>query len=333
MRKKSVIFLSIVGTLFALLLLQHQPSAAAVTSPWETGKTYLAGNSSYVFTQKPSLAGSIPAGCTDVRIVISNDWTSGSDPTAHFYTYFETPHFSGNQVQLNTTTGEWLLDLTPSGLNYSIPYGIYHVDVMSSCGNNTSQYTDYSNPKYADRYSDAMHVYPYACYDANNSTAPGNTLCRPLYRLYNPRTNAYLLTPSDEEKRMAMDTSGGRTPLKLESILGFVQQASPAPLGDQANVWRFYTPKNDDHFYTTQDAERSRIEQTAQQNNVYREGLVFNVYPIVATQPYGTMAIYRIYNTNTGVHIYTASEAEYNSLIANSSQYRDEGRVFYLISK
>lgn len=323
---------AVIGSLFLLL-----PSGTASAGTWQTGKTYLAANNSYVFTQKPSLAGSIPAGCTDVRIVISNDWTSGSDPTAHFYTYFETPHFSGNQVQLNTATGQWFLDLTPSGLNYSIPYGIYHVDVMSNCGNNTSQYTDYSNPKYADRYNDAMHVYPYACYDANDTTAIGNTHCRPLYRLYNPygkdgAVGDHLLTTNDGEKRTVL----GRG-YNLEGIMGFVQDKSGA---DRVNVLRYFHHDSATHFYTSNYTEINTLQSCHEKlgircdfwresyTNTEQAGFAFSAYP--GTVP-GTGAIYRVYNTRDGSHVLTSSQQEVATLEATGS-YKNEGEVFAIIS-
>ena len=91
-------------------------------------------------------------------------------------------------------------------------------------------------------------------------------------------------------------------------------------------VFRFYNFKKGVHFYT---ADRGREGQHAgePQQDVQVEGVAYSLN----SAPGGgnDTPLYRFYNMKTGVHFYTASEAEKNSIIANlSTIFRYEGIAY-----
>jgi hypothetical protein len=286
-------------TLGAILTLVGAGFAPRVSHAYTTGQTYLAANSSYVFTQKPQLAGSIPNGCADARVVISND--------TGYYMYFETP-------SVGLSGGNWTLDLTTSGLNYSIPYGIYHVDVLSKCGN-----ASYADPLYADRYIDAMHVYPYVCHDPNNTWASGGTYCVPYYKFLNPSLGgSYFYTTSQTELRQAV-----RSSYTYEGIAGFVQSNGGV---DLTHTWRFYNKNTGTHFYTSSWDEADYVMRN--NANIYRyEGLDYAAYPVQAAL---TIPVYRFYSTQSGRHVFTESETQKAGLVNGGFRY--EGIAYYIIA-
>ncbi|AFZ36162.1 hypothetical protein Sta7437_2632 [Stanieria cyanosphaera PCC 7437] len=95
-------------------------------------------------------------------------------------------------------------------------------------------------------------------------------------------------------------------------------------------VHRFYNTNLGVHFYTASDVERDSVLENLPQ---YRyEGAS---YKSIASDDdrdplTGAKSVYRFYNKNTGVHLYTVSEVEKNSIIDNlGSIYRFEDTAYY----
>ena len=87
-------------------------------------------------------------------------------------------------------------------------------------------------------------------------------------------------------------------------------------------VYRFFNLKAGAHFYTSSESEKNTVINTL--GKVYRfEG---PSYTINLANPNNTLPVYRFYNLKKGVHFYTASESEKNTVINTlGGVYRFEG--------
>jgi hypothetical protein len=94
------------------------------------------------------------------------------------------------------------------------------------------------------------------------------------------------------------------------------------------NVYRFYNHRTGTHFYTASADEMASVERNWP--NIYSfEGVA---YTIDASSPDAKQALYRFYNSSTGAHFYTASDAERDAVIARwGNVFRYEG-VAYMVS-
>lgn len=95
---------------------------------------------------------------------------------------------------------------------------------------------------------------------------------------------------------------------------------------DIENVYRFFNPNSGSHLYTTNEVERDFIVDNL--GNYNFEGAKFAAYNRDLGEQ--TIPVYRFYNPTTGVHTYTESEAEQESL-ASSGDYNAEGIAFYAV--
>ena len=94
-------------------------------------------------------------------------------------------------------------------------------------------------------------------------------------------------------------------------------------------VYRFYNMRQGVHFYTASEAEKNEVQARLSSTYSY-DGVG---YSIDTSSSVNSDPLYRFYNFKKGVHFYTASEAEKNSVQTNlSSTYRYEG-VAYRISR
>ena len=91
-------------------------------------------------------------------------------------------------------------------------------------------------------------------------------------------------------------------------------------------VYRFFIPDTGVHFYTADEAERDEITET--QPNYVLEGTPYNSAPANDSLT-GVAPIYRFLNIDTGVRIYTISEAERESIETNLPNYQFEGIAYY----
>ena len=91
-------------------------------------------------------------------------------------------------------------------------------------------------------------------------------------------------------------------------------------------VYRFFIPDTGVHFYTADEEERDEILET--QPDYVLEGTPYNSAPANDSLT-GVAPIYRFLNTDTGVRIYTISEAERESIETNLPNYESEGIAYY----
>ena len=108
------------------------------------------------------------------------------------------------------------------------------------------------------------------------------------------------------------------TPTGVQTYCQALPVAAPTPMP----VWRFYNLRAGVHFYTASEAEKNNVINTL--GGVYRfEG---PSYTINLSNPNNTLPVYRFFNLKQGVHFYTASEEEKNTVINTlGGTYRFEG--------
>jgi hypothetical protein len=117
-----------------------------------------------------------------------------------------------------------------------------------------------------------------------------------VYRFYNSDSGSHFYTTSVEER----DDIVANLPHMILEGPRFMTEGSGTALH------RFYNTVTDAHFFTTSDEEKAYVEASFSQF-VY-EGVATYVY----TDPTGTndQGVFRLYNEETGQHLFTASEAE-----------------------
>ena len=110
-------------------------------------------------------------------------------------------------------------------------------------------------------------------------------------------------------------------------------------------VYRFFDPTSGGHFYTVDEIEKNFVLENLA--NYTFEGESYKAYdptiydpticdltiydptiydPIIAD---GAEQVYRFFNPSTGVHLYTTSEIERDSVIENLDNFTYEGAKFY----
>lgn len=137
---------------------------------------------------------------------------------------------------------------------------------------------------------------------------------------------------SAEQAAQAADEQTSNTPLD-EISEGQVVPKSAYISGEVARkasavripVYRFYNSSTGAHFFTTSATERDRIVSTLSPP-FSLEGPAFSVASAFAP---GLSAVHRFYNTRTGVHFYTISEAERSNVASYLPDYRYEGVAYY----
>jgi hypothetical protein len=101
--------------------------------------------------------------------------------------------------------------------------------------------------------------------------------------------------------------------------IGYVEPVTYVP------VFRFYRPDRGSHFYTSDPAEKDNVIDKLSKTYRY-EGIAFELNTAAPTM---VAPLFRFYNVRTGVHFYTASVAERDAVIANSSAlYHYEGVAY-----
>ena len=93
-------------------------------------------------------------------------------------------------------------------------------------------------------------------------------------------------------------------------------------------VYRFFETNGQTQFYTTSEVERDSV--IADLANYEYEGESFVGAPNLEENDItGVTPVYRLFNTSTGVHLYTADENERNFVVDNLSNYTSEGISYY----
>jgi hypothetical protein len=93
-------------------------------------------------------------------------------------------------------------------------------------------------------------------------------------------------------------------------------------------VYKFFRTDAQTEFYTTDEAERDNIQANLPQYEYRGESFV-GAPPESDGDITGVAPVYRFFNSNTGVHLYTSSEAERDYVTNNLTNYSSEGVAYY----
>jgi len=94
-------------------------------------------------------------------------------------------------------------------------------------------------------------------------------------------------------------------------------------------VYKFVRTDTKTELYTTSEVERDSIQANLPQYEYQGEAFVGAPNPEVSDDITGVKAVYRFFNTNTGVHLYTSSEVERDYVTNNLTNYTAEGVAYY----
>lgn len=93
----------------------------------------------------------------------------------------------------------------------------------------------------------------------------------------------------------------------------------------ETTVFRFFDPTAGGHFYTVDEGEKDFVRDNL--DNYLFEGETYQAVPTITDD--GAEEVYRFFNSSTGVHLYTTSEVERDSVMENLDNFDYEGAKFY----
>lgn len=138
-----------------------------------------------------------------------------------------------------------------------------------------------------------------------------------VFRFYNTMQDSHFYTASTEERDSIL---ANLDHFQLEGV-AFTTTATSI---DGTALHRFYNQQTTHHFFTTSDDEKARIE--ADLPGYAYEGVAMYVYTVTIDDNMENVA--RLYNTETGKHLFTASDAEEQNAI-ESLGFTKEGDAFF----
>ena len=94
---------------------------------------------------------------------------------------------------------------------------------------------------------------------------------------------------------------------------------------NEITVYRFFDPTSGGHFYTVDENEKNHVLENL--DNYTFEGETYKTHD--PTTGGEAEEVYRFFNPSTGVHLYTTSEVERDSVIENLDNFTYEGAKFY----
>ena len=138
-----------------------------------------------------------------------------------------------------------------------------------------------------------------------------------VFRFYNTLQDSHFYTASTEERDGIL---ANLDHFQLEGV-AFTTTATSI---DGTALHRFYNQQTAHHFFTTSEDEKARIE--ADLPGYAYEGVAMYVYTVTIDDNMENVA--RLYNTETGKHLFTASDAEEQNAIG-SLGFIKEGDAFF----
>jgi hypothetical protein len=146
----------------------------------------------------------------------------------------------------------------------------------------------------------------------------------PVYRFWSPVTGDHFYTMSEAERDKLINFYARVWTPEGIAFYAYARAAEPNLLP----VYRFWSSKDGDHFYTINETERAKLLQQNPPGWI-SEGTAFYAYP-AGHQPAGTKPVYRFWSGKGGGHFYTMSEAERNQLLNQKPlQWIPEGIAWY----
>ena len=146
----------------------------------------------------------------------------------------------------------------------------------------------------------------------------------PIYRLYNTRTGFHLYTRGEEDREKILNRWNDfeftdNAPAFYASLTQTCQNLTP--------IYRLYNNRTGAHLYTRGKADKDKILKKYPDFEFTDWGPAF--YASLTDD--GTTPIYRLYNTKTGVHLYTRGEADKNKILDKwpEFEFTDGTPAFY----
>ncbi|WP_336488124.1 hypothetical protein [Methylobacterium nigriterrae] len=122
-----------------------------------------------------------------------------------------------------------------------------------------------------------------------------------VYRFFDTATQDHFYTTSAVEKNQILATQPS---YHYEGAAWAAPDKSAATI----DVFRFFDSAHNSHFFTTSVTERDHILQTLPSYKY--EGVAFQAYADASAAGPGALTLERFFNTNTGLHHYSASASE-----------------------
>jgi hypothetical protein len=143
----------------------------------------------------------------------------------------------------------------------------------------------------------------------------------PLYWFQSPTPGKSFYTISEGEKARVIE----RHPdfWAFQGVAYYVYSRASEP--NLMPVYRFWSNRYLNHFYTISEAEKNKVVRQYSSTWEY-EGVAFYAYP-QGRQPAGTIPVYRFWSDTLGGHSYTTDEAEKNRRASASPQVWTYERV------
>lgn len=140
-----------------------------------------------------------------------------------------------------------------------------------------------------------------------------------VFRFFNVETGVHFYTASESERDLVIRSQSS---FKFE---GQAFEVSSDP-SDGPEVFRFFNKDTGTHFYTASESERDLV--IAENDSYAFEGVAYTAFADDGGGQH--QALYRFYNTDTGAHFYTASDAEAALTISNAKNYNYDGIAYYV---
>ena len=145
----------------------------------------------------------------------------------------------------------------------------------------------------------------------------------------------FAISAEDSTKAPVYDRNTGTVLLGNKPLVNVGKQDDPSKIdigepisqinSAETTVYRFYDGSKGAHFYTVDEVEKEYVDENL--DNYSFEGESYSVVdPITGG---GTEEVYRFFNPTTGVHLYTTSEVERDSVRENLDNFTYEGVKFY----
>lgn len=147
-----------------------------------------------------------------------------------------------------------------------------------------------------------------------------------VYRFWSPKNQHHFYTASKQERDIIISSYPS-------SIWTYEGSAFNTPVDDQcsttASVYRFWSNKNQSHFYTMSAEEKDIIIASYDQNTWKYEGVAYCAYPSSSAE---STPVYRFWSNKLQGHFYTSSAQEKDVIISSYDQntWKYEGVAYYV---
>ena len=141
-----------------------------------------------------------------------------------------------------------------------------------------------------------------------------------VFRFYNAGTGTHFYTGSETEKDAIIANPGGSAFLAKMNFEAAAYLAFAGKETGNTELFRFFNTTTGAHFFTAGAAEKDFIIANPA-NDPFLDAMILEgvAYYVLGQDGPNATEVWRFYNAGTGVHFYTASDAERNAIVTNAS--------------